>query len=970
MSSPLGFRCSSLRAGTEVLTQFLPDRLWRCAGPFVVFTVLVLLYFAPALLHRQVLAPGDGKDYYYPVRVNLTQTLTSRHLPLWNPHIFGGLPAAADPQVGAFFPPTWLFFLFSPVVAMNLLVLSSYILAGAFTVLYAREVGLDEWGSYGAGLIFTLGGFMVVHLGHLTMITAAPYLPLLLYCLEKLRTSVRIWSMAVGAMAVALSILSGHPQIPTYILMVAIPYLLFFGLIESPPAGRLRYLLAGTLSLFTGLFLAMVQILPLREFGALSMRETITYEFFTSYSLPLSHLLLFLFPFLFGSYPPLQVPWWGAWNFVELVGYVGIAPLMLLAAIVPLAGRVRCLLFWLAVAVGSLLMALGGSTPLAMVTYLIPGLNWFRAQGRHLMELSFAIALLAGFAITLLPRVAAARQKRLVAFGVAVVLIPLLGFWSGLPLIREQLIRSVASNPQASLPALRLTRMSAPLLTPAVLALLSGAIVTAFAWRVRTITRSLLLGVICLDLYLFGQGLEWRLSPSVEELKTMPEALRLLRAIDPHHSQYRILSLLQLEHNRKMASYPYASVLNPNRLMLHGIRNVTGYDPLMTARYANVLGNFLGQDIPLPLGSSLALDLLNVQYLLLGRPRLSPPTPRQERGLRFAPTLLDRSLSPPLTRIEFLLPAVSTTELAVVSRMGNALSIPNGQPVVKVTIWTDRGQRIERLVLAGRDTAEWAWDRPDVASQVKHRKARVAEDLPRNPVEDFRGHRYLARLSLGNRVSVTRVVFDYLAREAVFALDRCSFYDATTDTSFPVTVLDESPIDVGRWQPRVWTDGVGIFENRQALPRAWLVSQVRPLASEMILQAIHTGRLPDGEPFDPRQVALVEEGAALDLGFLDPIKTRVEVTDDGPNALTITTVSERPVFLVLSEAFFPGWIATLDGNRVPVLRTNYLLRGLPVPAGSHRIRFVYTPLQMALGVLISGGTLLALLVVVRAWRRK
>jgi uncharacterized membrane protein YfhO len=58
---------------------------------------------------------------------------------------------------------------------------------------------------------------------------------------------------------------------------------------------------------------------------------------------------------------------------------------------------------------------------------------------------------------------------------------------------------------------------------------------------------------------------------------------------------------------------------------------------------------------------------------------------------------------------------------------------------------------------------------------------------------------------------------------------------------------------------------------------------------------------------------------------------------------------------VLSEAFFPGWIASLEGESVEILRADYLLRGIALPAGSHRVRFEYRPASVRIG---AGLTLL------------
>jgi uncharacterized membrane protein YfhO len=69
---------------------------------------------------------------------------------------------------------------------------------------------------------------------------------------------------------------------------------------------------------------------------------------------------------------------------------------------------------------------------------------------------------------------------------------------------------------------------------------------------------------------------------------------------------------------------------------------------------------------------------------------------------------------------------------------------------------------------------------------------------------------------------------------------------------------------------------------------------------------------------------------------------------------------------VLADAVYPGWSATVDGVDAPILATNHLYRGVPAPAGRHRVRFAYAPRSVLLGAVLSvlGWSAIALL----AWR--
>jgi len=69
--------------------------------------------------------------------------------------------------------------------------------------------------------------------------------------------------------------------------------------------------------------------------------------------------------------------------------------------------------------------------------------------------------------------------------------------------------------------------------------------------------------------------------------------------------------------------------------------------------------------------------------------------------------------------------------------------------------------------------------------------------------------------------------------------------------------------------------------------------------------------------------------------------------------------------LVLSEVYYPGWRATVDGEPAPILRVDSILRAVPVPAGAHRVEMRFVPLSFWLGAGISG--LAALWFAVTGW---
>jgi hypothetical protein len=149
-----------------------------------------------------------------------------------------------------------------------------------------------------------------------------------------------------------------------------------------------------------------------------------------------------------------------------------------------------------------------------------------------------------------------------------------------------------------------------------------------------------------------------------------------------------------------------------------------------------------------------------------------------------------------------------------------------------------------------------------------------------------------------------------------------------------------------------------VHRLEQVTPRAWLVYQAQPAGEDEVLARL------DAFDFDPAQFALVPPGVSLSL-VPPPAGQAGQVTIVGrtPGRLVLDVNTPSEGLLVLSEIDYPGWRATLDGRSVSILRADDILRGVPVPAGQHRLEFVYRPPTFIWGAVISGMTLMAIIAV-------
>jgi hypothetical protein len=80
---------------------------------------------------------------------------------------------------------------------------------------------------------------------------------------------------------------------------------------------------------------------------------------------------------------------------------------------------------------------------------------------------------------------------------------------------------------------------------------------------------------------------------------------------------------------------------------------------------------------------------------------------------------------------------------------------------------------------------------------------------------------------------------------------------------------------------------------------------------------------------------------------------QIQIEHENPNEIILQINGSQSGWVLISDVWYPGWRAMVDGNPVPVRNANYLFRGIEVPAGHHTLRLVYLPLDFYLGLVIS-----------------
>jgi hypothetical protein len=167
-----------------------------------------------------------------------------------------------------------------------------------------------------------------------------------------------------------------------------------------------------------------------------------------------------------------------------------------------------------------------------------------------------------------------------------------------------------------------------------------------------------------------------------------------------------------------------------------------------------------------------------------------------------------------------------------------------------------------------------------------------------------------------------------------------------------------------------------LYRLSRPLPRAWMVPQAHIMVDpeEVLLELMAAN-------FDPTAEVLLEAGphalkqldgsdsndgvrtVAPQLSESSPDPQIISLREEG-NSRTINLVVSQPGYLVLAYTHYPGWSATVDGRPTEILRANYAFMALPIGPGEHRVIVSYRPISLAVGAVVSGLSLLAVIGIV------
>lgn len=938
---------------------------------------LTLLFYWKIALSGRILVDYDLFAYFYPYKAYAAQALREGRLPFWNPYLFMGVPFLANIQSAFFYPFNWVGLFLEPPQATNLSILVHVFLVGAFMFAFARiSVGLDPLGALMAAISFMFSGYLTQQVGHINQLNALTWLPLLLLLLDLAHRRTSLPFLLLGGAVLGLQFLAGHTQVSYLTVMGLSLYALFLGIRAAldlrPQSGgsrqlwrnprglypliKVAFLLLAMLGL--GLGLAAFQLLPTYELSQQSIRGGgLTYGEAASFSLPPWLLLSALLPSFLES------------PFSEFTAYVGFLPLILAARALLARRSEPYTRFSLALALLALFLALGGFNPLYPWIYrFLPGIAYFRVPARWLSLYIFAISTMAGIGMSSLVSTA----KRI---GNRRALRPL-GLWRGY--FGAVLLGILIPNLALAAYFLLLWPRWEVIVLWVLVGGLSLALVQVAARAPRPRLNLAIIALAALELFLAGRSLDHNrpvnsqaytsLRPALAQLLLDQDLYRILSLASSHFepgdtAEIRAMLKDQLPPEGIedfLASTKYKEIVTPNLSLRYGIASIDGYDggllpleryglfkqlllesggvtkvpPTDPAQADALLRNQLA-DIP----NTRLLGVLNVRYILIDK--IDDPW---VDGVYYdlADTLQIGEGSP--ASIEPL-PSFAATALGLVSHLNGGRTIPTNTPVALVSIEDATGDVITATLRAGIDTAEGSY--PPQPGAVAHEMTRVASPSRRDPGT----LNYYTKIAFGRALYPKAVRVEYLADPGELLLRGLSLIDERTGASEAIVLNPRLKL--------VNSGDIKIYENLDWLPRAFAVHEFQVAqGNEETMAALRDdlGRKVVLEKPPPGEGQALSGRWALAGGSPSP-RDEMRILYYRPEEVRLRADLAAPGFVVLTDSYYPGWRAWVDGQEVEILAADHLFRAVYLPPGKHILEFRYTSSSFAAGLLITQLTL-------------
>lgn len=954
---------------------------------FGAITALVILTFHQLVFSGNILARGDTYSYFYPYWFARDNALSGGQLPLWTPNLFMGAPLLSNPQIGTFYPPNWFSAIFGapPPEAIKISIVLHVILATVGMYGLARLAGkVDIIPALIAGCVFGLGGFIGAHVEQINQLQGLAWMPwaFLVYHLgfeKPLRYAPLL------AMILALQFFSGHTQ-TVFITGVGLALygfstvLLDIRSVAFPAAlddwrrvlgmRVLRVTMVLIAASVLAVILALPQIIPTLELTGLSNRGG-------GFN-PQQAMAFSWEPTLVGRG---LLPSYDAQIFGEYIAYVGVFGLAL--ALLGAFSDERRRAPFVFVAMMGIFLALGLYNPFYWQAASLPGFNLFRVPARWLGLFSLGAGVLAGMgAQALIDADKGLRWRSL--FGTSVILMGL----AGASLLASQADDSLVDGP-ASPSLLTWAAWGAAFVALANLALFRG-------YLKRYMVALLLLVFVVGELYFASRVMPYNdlvdrdtydgrrfssyqidaynecdavsateadSATQVDDTCPRGRVLSISSAFfDPGdktalEARYDALGMSERAKRYGLTNTKLRELLAPNLPLLWDIPTIDGFDGgvLPTTYYSAFMSLLLPEGMPRTVDGRL-------RELLVNEACNGACVPEQ-RWLNLTDTrylMTDKTADPTLDGVAYDVSLKLNLETQMLSEIRDLPQFT--------------GDEI-RVIYAG--------DEPPVV--ILNEVALALIDITEVGDEVINSERatYLARFSADAPTRPTQIALrpnDGGAEDSGGVTGETAV-DSPVTTVFAATLVDNRTGDyvqltLGDWRWALSSD-IKLYENLsesagraffipvedvQFFPDSWDGSEAALAimrdpafdpASAVILSSSPETPTADAsstveasaenEADETGEESESNEAESESASDPDAAAPAISFTTYAPTRVELTVQTERPGYLLLADAYYPGWNATVNGETRPVHRADVMFRAVQVDVGENVVVFEYAP---------------------------
>jgi hypothetical protein len=300
-------------------------------------------------------------------------------------------------------------------------------------------------------------------------------------------------------------------------------------------------------------------------------------------------------------------------------------------------------------------------------------------------------------------------------------------------------------------------------------------------------------------------------------------------------------------------------------------------------------------------------------------------------------------------------PSMQIARIEITSYTDQTIDLPDGFMAGELVLGSPSGETITRLIRLGMETADWAQD--GFAPNVKHKKPSQAIAFPaylKSLGKAFNGNKYITKFEVGSSelpVVLTSIGAHSFLPTGGLNIERIDLIDEVGHSVSLASLLHRNELTLA-----FRSHAAAMWENQDVMPRSFIVHQAEVVNGEESLRRVQEAQ------FSLSQRILLSD-APLSASMPNSnanANDQASVAEYKSERVVVNVSTGQAGYLMLTDTWYPGWQAWVDGVETPIYRADYIYRAVPVQPGSHSIVFEYHPMSFMLGLLVSGLTIVLL----------